>query len=192
MSEKHLSFDVQNLGCPSCAVKMETAMNGLPEIELAELDFGSGKLYLTLRKPVDQNHLIPSLERIIQSVESDASLVTDSGMSRETSWHQSFPRHQFIRFLIGLIPFMTALILPLPATATIVLYLTAWIILGYDVLLKALRKIGTRELFDENFLMSIATVGALLIGEYPEAVAVMLFYQIGELFQNMADRKSVV
>lgn len=186
MSDTYLSFEVQNLGCASCAARMETAMNGLPEIERAELDFGSGKLYLTLRKPVNQSFLIPSLDRIIRSIEANASLVSDSVISRETSWHQSFPKKQFIRFLIGLLPFSAALFLPVPATATIVLYLAAWLILGYDVLLKALRKIGTRTIFDENFLMSIATVGALLIGEYPEAVAVMLFYQVGELFQDMA------
>ena len=70
------------------------------------------------------------------------------------------------------------------------LYLAAYLIVGGDVVLRALRNITRMQVFDENFLMFIATVGAFLIGEYPEAVGVMLFYQIGELFQSYAVDKS--
>jgi Cd2+/Zn2+-exporting ATPase len=72
-----------------------------------------------------------------------------------------------------------------PLTA-LILYVAAWLILGIDVIYQALRKLFSGQLFDENFLMTVATIGALIIGEYPEAVAVMLFYQIGEIFQDMA------
>ena len=68
--------------------------------------------------------------------------------------------------------------------------LVPYLIVGYDVLLKAVRNISHGELFDESFLMMVATIGAFGIGEYPEAVAVMLLYQIGELFQNYATGKS--
>lgn len=73
-------------------------------------------------------------------------------------------------------------------------YLLAYIIVGYDIILKAVRNILKGKVFDENFLMTVATIGAFCIGEFPEAVAVMLFYQIGELFQSYAvdrSRKSV-
>jgi len=69
-------------------------------------------------------------------------------------------------------------------------FLAAFIIVGGDIVLKAIRNISRGQVFDENFLMSIATIGALIIGEYPEAVAVMLFYQVGELFQSYAVDKS--
>ena len=69
------------------------------------------------------------------------------------------------------------------------LFLIPYLVIGWDVLWKAVRNIMNGQVFDENFLMCVATIGALIIGEYPEAVAVMLFYQVGELFQ---DRKSVV
>ncbi|MCI8304699.1 MAG: cadmium-translocating P-type ATPase [Lawsonibacter sp.] len=70
------------------------------------------------------------------------------------------------------------------------LYLIAYVVIGWDILWKAVRNIMNGQVFDENFLMCVATIGALIIGEYPEAVAVMLFYQVGELFQNVAVYRS--
>ena len=70
------------------------------------------------------------------------------------------------------------------------LFLIPYLVIGWDVLWKAVRNIMNGQVFDENFLMCVATVGALIIGEYPEAVAVMLFYQVGELFQNVAVSRS--
>lgn len=70
------------------------------------------------------------------------------------------------------------------------LYIITYLIIGYDIILKAIHNIIKGKIFDENFLMTIATIGAFIIGEYPEAVAVMLFYQIGELFQSYAVSKS--
>lgn len=95
----------------------------------------------------------------------------------------------FIIFLLSLIyPFQNELISP-------ALYMISYVIVGREVVLKAFKNILKGKVFDENFLMMIATIGAFLIGEYPEAVAVMLFYQVGELFQDYAvdkSRKSIV
>ena len=71
-----------------------------------------------------------------------------------------------------------------------VLYLLPYLVIGYDILLKAAKGVRNRQPFDENFLMAVATVGAMLLGEFMEGVAVMLFYQIGELFQSYAVGKS--
>ena len=68
----------------------------------------------------------------------------------------------------------------------VVLYLIPYLIIGYDILRKAIKGILKRQVFDENFLMAVATVGAMCLGEFREGVAVMLFYQIGELFQSVA------
>lgn len=78
----------------------------------------------------------------------------------------------------------------LPQWAMIVLYLVPYFVIGYDILWKALKGIKNRQVFDENFLMSVATVGALCLQDFKEGVAVMLFYQIGELFQSVAVGKS--
>ena len=72
----------------------------------------------------------------------------------------------------------------------VVLYLIPYFVIGYDILRKAFKGILNKQVFDENFLMAIATVGAMLLGEFKEGVAVMLFYQIGELFQSCAVGKS--
>ena len=78
----------------------------------------------------------------------------------------------------------------LPQWAVIVLYLVPYFVIGYDILWKALKGIKNRQVFDENFLMAVATVGALCLQDFKEGVAVMLFYQIGELFQSVAVGKS--
>lgn len=85
---------------------------------------------------------------------------------------------------------IAARLFQLPQAARLVLLAAAYATIGWDVLWKAIRNIGHGQVFDENFLMSVATVGAFAVGEYPEGVAVMLFYQIGELFQSFAVGRS--
>lgn len=94
---------------------------------------------------------------------------------------------QLIKIIISFILLVISLILKLD---TNLLLIISYIIVGYDIILKAIRNICRGKIFDENFLMSVATIGAFCIGEYPEAVAVMLFYQVGELFQQYAVDKS--
>ncbi len=81
-------------------------------------------------------------------------------------------------------------LLPIGGTIKFVLYMVPYFIVGYDILKKAIKGIMNKQVFDENFLMAVATVGAIALGEYSEGVAVMLFYQIGELFQSYAVGKS--
>lgn len=95
-----------------------------------------------------------------------------------------------IKLAVGGVLFFTALLADLPYWANIGIYLASYIIIGGDVLLKSIKNISRGEIFDENFLMAIATIGAIAIKEYPEAVAVMLFYQVGELLQDIAVSRS--
>jgi len=98
---------------------------------------------------------------------------------------------QLIKIIISLILVAISLLLKLDKDiVNHILYVIAYIIVGYDIVLKAIRNIFRGKIFDENFLMTVATIGAFGIGEFPEAVAVMLFYQIGELFQSYAVDKS--
>ena len=78
----------------------------------------------------------------------------------------------------------------MPKWAVFVLFLVPYLLVGYDILRKAIKGILNKQVFDENFLMTVATVGAIVLGEYGEGVAVMLLYQIGELFQSYAVGKS--
>ena len=86
--------------------------------------------------------------------------------------------------------FIAALFAPVDGLWQLPMFLIPYLVIGWDVLWKAARNIVHGQVFDENFLMSIATVGALILGEYAEAVGVMLFYQVGELFQSCAVGKS--
>ena len=98
---------------------------------------------------------------------------------------------QLIRIIIAFILMIISMFLKLDnIIINNISYLIAYIIVGYNIVLKALRNILRGKVFDENFLMTIATIGAFFIGEFPEAVAVMLFYQVGELFQSYAVDKS--
>lgn len=98
-------------------------------------------------------------------------------------------KETLIRILISATLFVAALLVP-QGTVKISLYLLSYLSAGYEVLWSAARNILHREIFDENFLMGVASIGAICIGEYPEAVAVMLFYTVGELFEDYASGKS--
>jgi len=93
----------------------------------------------------------------------------------------------YARFLLGIILFLISFF---PVPASDFLLLAAYLLFGYDVLISAFRGLFRKNIFDESFLMAIATIGAILIGEYHEAVGVMLFYQIGEFFQHLATKRS--
>ena len=92
--------------------------------------------------------------------------------------------------IISAILFAIALFVRMSQNLQLILMLVAYILLGKDTVLKAVKNVEKGDFFDENFLMTVATLGAIIIGEYPEAVAVMLFYEIGELFQSYAINKS--
>lgn len=94
------------------------------------------------------------------------------------------------RIIIAICLIVIIKILPVDGIAEFILFMIPYLVIGYDILRKAAKGILNRQVFDENFLMAVATVGAIALGEYTEGVAVMLFYQIGELFQSYAVGKS--
>ena len=115
------------------------------------------------------------------------------GHDHEHGNEEAFDKKFFLRFGLGLVLFLGAVFLK-ESRATVPLFLLAYLVFGYDVLLRAIKNIVRGQVFDENFLMSLSTVGALAIGEMAEAVFVMLFYQVGEAFQDYAvarSRKSI-
>ena len=103
-------------------------------------------------------------------------------------------KRMLIRVIVSAVLFVVCMLLPLTGWVRLLVFLAPYGVIGWDVLWRAVRNIAHGQVFDENFLMALATVGALAIGEYPEAVFVMLFYQVGELFQSYAvdqSRKSI-
>ena len=99
-------------------------------------------------------------------------------------------KKMLIRIIIAAVPIVVFSLLPAEGYLRFVLFMIPYLVIGYDILKKAFKGILNKQVFDENFLMAVATVGAILLGDYSEGVAVMLFYQIGELFQSYAVGKS--
>ena len=96
----------------------------------------------------------------------------------------------FTRIIVAAVLMVVLSLLPIDGWLKFVLFMIPYLVIGHDILLKAWKGILNRQVFDENFLMTVATIGAILLGDYKEGVAVMLFYQIGELFQSYAVGKS--
>lgn len=126
------------------------------------------------------------LEPDVKVTEIDKEKVSEHGNEKE--------RNTLFRILFSLAGIALLLLFDFNELIRLIGYLLIYLLIGYDVVKKAVMNIVKGKIFDENFLMSVATIGAMLIGEYPEAVAVMLFYQIGEYFQGLAvshSRKSI-
>jgi len=196
-------LSIKGLRCANCAAKIEKKINDINEIEEANLDFIGEKILLKTSE-TNEMKLIDAIQKIADSIEDGVTISSIRKVNDKTDHgykdvHEHPHNHgrevgRIIKLLIvGGIFFCLALMLPLPFKyrgARMRLYLLSYIIIGGDVLLKAFNNIKRGRIFDENFLMSIATIGAFAVGEYPEAVAVMLFYQLGEMFQGIAVNRS--
>ena len=99
-------------------------------------------------------------------------------------------RHLLTRIIVAAVLFLAGSLLHLPELAEMAVFLVCYVVVGWDIVWKAITNILHGQVFDENFLMTIATIGALILGEHSEGVAVMLFYQVGEWFQSYAVSKS--
>ena len=114
----------------------------------------------------------------------------EHGHSHDHNHNESISLKDNLSLIIGVIVYVTALFLKSKEILSLFLFILSYVLIGGKVVLTAAKNILRGEVFDENFLMSIATLGAFFVGEYPEAVAVMLFYEIGELFQGYAVNRS--
>lgn len=114
----------------------------------------------------------------------------DDGHGHSHDHGDSSVRTMMIRLIASAAIGAAAILLSLNSTVELMLFIVAYLIIGGDIVLRAVKNIIRGQVFDEYFLMSIATIGAFVIGEYPEGVAVMLFYQVGELFQSIAVNRS--
>ncbi len=199
---KEIVLELEGLNCASCAGKIEENSNNLKGVESASLDFVTKKLRIKINKTDNRNEIIDEIKTIINKLEPDVivkdkSRSNDKSLLEEKDEIEEAKRKENINIskiiLSGLL-FIIPYILKLEGNSRLVLFLISYLIVGYKVIIRAFKNILAGSPFDENFLMTIATVGAFIIGEYPEGVAVMLFYNVGELFQDKAvnhSRKSI-
>lgn len=185
------TFYLEGLDCANCAMKIEKQAGLLTGVSTSHVDFVSKKLILGTEKSSD---LSAEVSEIVRKLEPDVVVIPEQdykSVKEDTHNHGSSGiKVLLMRIAASAVLTSIAVFAGLPLFAELSLFILAYIFVGGDVLLKAGRNIFRGQVFDENFLMAIATLGAFAIGEYPEAVAVMLFYQVGELFQSLAVNKS--
>ncbi len=190
-SNQHV-FQMTGLGCATCAAKIEAEISQLEGVQSAHLDFVSQRLIIEALNPKALRQITQQAGKIAARIEPGATVVADASAGSATSETKSAPARTLRLFLFGIGFFLLLLaqFAPLPAALSLAMFITSYLLIGAEVIFAAVRNIARGQLFDENFLMSLATVGAFAIGEYPEAVSVMLFYQIGEFFQDLAVNRS--
>ena len=191
---------LDGLSCANCAAKIEKAVQGLGTVNNVSVDFVSKKLRFTAMDDKQIHQIHTQVEDIVHTIEPDTKYILkseDKSNPQRAFDLKKLGKHQFnqiIRFGIGILFFVLGLFIKEPPLLELSLFLIAYVIVGGDVIRKAFQGVLNRQFFSENFLMTIATTGAFIVGEYPEGVAVMLFYLVGEFFQDLAvdhSRKSI-
>lgn len=186
---------LEGLCCGNCAAKIERESNNIDGVKSATVDFIATKLIMEIEDSSKQNDIVDNVKKIVKRIEPDVNVVVmdeigSKSRVRNEEAEEESNKGEIIRLIIGALIFGIATIMKFAQPIELSLYLISYVLVGGEVVLGALKNIVKGQVFDENFLMSIATIGAFAIGEYPEGVAVMLFYQIGEMFQDMAVNKS--
>jgi len=191
---------LEGLGCANCAAKIETEVKNLEGVKFASVDFVSKKLTLETDPSVSIPKLSEKIEGIVKKIEPDVKVIfeenTFKGKTKENDNGvvEDSNKKEIIKLIIGGAIFAVGIIFNFQNWLELTLFIISYIIVGGDVVLRAIKGIARGQVFSEHFLMSIATIGAFFVGEYPEGVAVMMFYLVGELFQNVAvghSRKSI-
>lgn len=197
-SKLRRKFILEGLDCANCASKIEEKVATLSGIQLANVNFPTKTLTIEIEGDLEVKNIRDMIERINEIVkihEPDVEVIElPKKGSHKINEVEEEGKDELVRLVLGAFLFVLALVFDFPKSLELMIYLTSYIIVGGEVVLRAGRNILRGQVFDENFLMAIATIGAFLIGEYPEGVAVMLFYQVGEIFQDMAvnnSRKSI-
>ena len=185
--QKRKKFYLEGLACASCAATIEDRISRMDTITSASVNFADSSLSIELRERDRLEDTLAQIREIVDSVEPGVRLV--KGEQNEKGEDSSFFSRERIILGLGILGFIGAILMPASLGKTI-LFILAYLVIGGRVLLLAGKNITRGRVFDENFLMTIATLGAIAIGEYPEAVSVMLFYRIGEEFQEAAVNRS--
>ncbi|WP_443659854.1 heavy metal translocating P-type ATPase [Clostridium algidicarnis] len=198
---KNMIIMLEGLNCANCAAKIETEVNKLEEIKEAGLDFVSKRLIIKVDNNSNRNNIFSKVQSIVNKLEPEVEVKLQSNNSinnkdldintkSENEQENNEIKESIIKLILGLVFFIIPLIFDFSPKIELGLFLISYALVGGEIVLRAVKNISKGQVFDENFLMTIATLGAFAIRQYPEAVAVMIFYQVGELFQDIAVNKS--
>lgn len=201
---------LKGLTCANCANKIENKVKKLDSIKNATINFATTTLIVELNQGNEIDEVFKEISKIVKSLEPDVEVELKKEVKRskknrtilndknstdelivedEKKTIVSYIKENIALF-IGMIGFIIAVMLEGYPLVAFIIFVATYLLIGKNVLITAAKNILRGEVFDENFLMAIATLGAFAIGEYPEAVAVMLFFEIGEAFQKYAVERS--
>ena len=175
-------FHLRGLTCANCAGKIEEKLKSRDELKNLNYDFLNDELVFESEE--ESSELRNKIQEIVDSIEDGVVVTEDLGEEiEEEEEEENFSIYKSIIVLIGLVILHFA---KLNEKFTIISYLVLYLIIGYDVIKPSIEKIATGKFMDEKFLMTVASLAAIISGEYAEAVAVMLFYSVGEIIQDKA------
>ncbi len=189
---------LKGLDCPNCSAKIEKEVGELEGVSSSVVNLMKQTLTIEVDTSSAEN-VANQIRAIVHNHETEVEVseyVAETTAIKNTNSEddKDGSKKMIIRLISGAVLFAIGIIsgkfLSAPLPMELAFLIISYIILGGDVVLKAVRNIVKGRVFDENFLMSLSTIGAFMIGEYPEAVAVMLFYQVGEFFQDMSVKRS--
>ena len=183
-----INININGLDCAHCAMKVEQEINKMDEVEDAMIIFSTETLKVKLNREMSDDELLKRLKNVIDKVESGITLSMKKDI-KVIEKPKLFVCKDHVELIIGTIIYIIGIILG-GTKYDVFIFGIAYLLIGYKVLFKALKNIKRGQIFDENFLMCIATIGAFCISDYKEAIAVMLFYSIGEIFQAYAVNKT--
>lgn len=191
--EHKKEYILDGLCCANCAAKIEKEVENLPEVREASLNLMDTKLSILL-KEAPASDITDKIKGIVAAHEASVKvrdLSEKEAKEQHSNENEKSGLKTFILRLVAAVLISVLMkLIEVPAAIRITGYVAAYLLAGYDVLWVAFRNIVKGKLFDENFLMGIASLGAFLMGDYIEAVAVLVFYGVGELLQDMAVDKS--
>ncbi|ASN60623.1 cadmium-translocating P-type ATPase [Latilactobacillus curvatus] len=177
-------LQLTGIDCAACATKIEKNVNKMANVKSCSVNFTTQKLNYELTGQEAATEFEQQLATLLPTIEPDVGI--QQSPTPEPSPAKHAINYDLIRILISALGLAISYLVPLSAPAKTTLLLAAFVVIGYDIVWTAIKNILHGEWFDEHFLMSIATIGAFGIGQYAEAVGVMLFYQVGEYFQSLA------
>lgn len=186
---------LQGLDCANCAAKIENQVRNLAGVRSATLDFFGKKLIIEADNQDELQRIVKEATAIVNKLEPDVKVITGElkskpGQKVDEVTEDSSNKKEIIQLAVGGGLFLLGILLNLPYWGEVAIFSLAYLIVGGEILVRAVKNIFRGQVFDENFLMAIATIGAFAIKEFSEGVAVMLFYQVGELFQSIAVNRS--
>lgn len=184
---------LKNLTCANCAAKIEDKIKKMETVSAASFSVGTQQLRITSTVP-DTNDLITEIQGVCDSIEDGVEVQLYERKTKGAHDHHDHDHAHgggLVSIIIGVVVMLVySFVDGIPEDIAFGVLLATYLLLGWGVLWNAIKNIGSGQVFDENFLMSVATLGAVIIGEMPEAVGVMLFYRIGTYFEEKATARS--